>query len=1046
MFPGRMLEFRGKISGRWLFADNVANVATLRPVLQCAGWFAIAFLAGSSLLAAPARVDFNRDIRPLMGDTCFRCHGFDEKARKAKLRLDLRSEALKPASSGAIPIVPGQPEESEIIRRLFSKDADDRMPPESVHQPLSAAQKELVRRWIAEGAEYRDHWAYLPPQSVSPPRVRQSRWPRNPVDHFILARLEATKVTPAPEADKTTLIRRVSLDLTGIPPTPAEVRAFLADRSPQAYENLVDRLLASPRYGERMAQDWLDAARFADSNGYQVDRDREMWAWREWVIKAFNRNQPFNEFTIEQLAGDLLPQPTLEQRIATGFHRNHMINEEGGIIPEEFLAEYCADRVETTATVWLGQTMGCARCHDHKYDPLTQKDYYSMFAFFHNVSEKGVGTYGESIRRNTPPFQKLPAPETEAKLVTLRRELTEANGRVTNLVAGIRSADDVEWERRAQSAVVNWSAAEILAARAGTNALATPQSDGWLQAPVLKAETRKVTLTARVSGTPVTAIQVEVAPSAADTNRSDKLMFARLRLARGESPEVEKLPLVLRPTTLTGTAPGRELTGLLDEKGNTSWSVPLSGETSSIAAFELVEAARGSNAVMLKLELELAGERKYPAWRVRLRATGIATELLLTPEVSAIIGKPGAERTPEERTAVEDFRLAHAAGYREQKQRVADLTKQIDEAELSIPITLVMEEMAEPRPTFVLMRGAYDRKGDAVSANTPSRLPAFLSGQPTNRLGLARWLVAPENPLTARVTVNRLWQSVFGTGLVRTTEDFGTRGELPSHPELLDWLAVEFVRTGWDVKRLMKLFVTSATYRQDSRLTPKLQALDPDNRLLARGPRYRLPGEMIRDQALAVSGLLVEKLGGPSVKPYHPPGLYEQVVAGTGPSTYVQGPSEDLYRRSLYTYWKRSVPNPAMLIFDAPFRETCVVRRSRTTTPLQALNLLNDPTFVEAARFLAQRMLREGGDQPESRIRLGFQLATGRAPRAAELRVLIAGCERMEASFRNDRSGAESLLTVGETKADAACDPAELAAYTTVASTLLNLDETITKE
>jgi hypothetical protein len=460
----------------------------------------------------------------------------------------------------------------------------------------------------------------------------------------------------------------------------------------------------------------------------------------------------------------------------------------------------------------------------------------------------------------------------------------------------------------------------------------------------------------------------------------------------------------------------------------------------------LPEVAQGSNGVMVKLELYLAPEEMPPAWQLRLRATDLASDLLLPPDVLAIMQKPVAERTAEEKKQVDAFRLAQNPEHVALTKRSDDLKKQIDETDLSIPITLVMDELAEPRPTFVLVRGAYDKKGEPVSANTPSFLPAFPSRLSTNRLGLANWLVDPGNPLTARVAVNRLWQSVFGVGLVRTTEDFGLQGESPSHPELLDWLANEFVRAGWDIKRMMKLLVMSATYRQDSRVTAELRAIDPENRLLARGPRYRLSAEMIRDQALAVSGLLLEKLGGPSVKPYHPPGLYEQVVAGSSASTYVQDKGDNLYRRSLYTYWKRSVPNPAMLVFDAPFRETCTARRSRTTTPLQALNLLNDPTYVESSRFLAQRMMHEGGATPESRIQQGFRLATGREPRPTELGVLVSGWRSMEAGFRVDRSSAESLLTVGETKADPDLDAVELAAYATVASTLLNLDETITKE
>ena len=1058
----RFTAHRGFVLTRWAFrrgsgtvvAGGAQSSGSARPNLSSsrrAGALRSAatacFFLSFGLNTEAAKVDFNRDIRPIMTDTCFRCHGFDAKARKARLRLDLREEALKPAKSGAVPIVPGQPAKSEVVRRVFTTDEDDRMPPAEIHKVLTTDQKELFRRWIAEGAEYRDHWAFLPPAAVVPTGLKQSRWPKTPVDCFILARLEQKKLKPSREADKATIIRRVSLDLTGIPPTPVEVDSFLADHSPGAFENLVDHLLASPRYGERMAQDWLDAARFADSNGYQVDRDRETWAWREWVIKAFNRNLPFDQFTIEQLAGDLLPNPTLDQKIATGFHRNHMINEEGGIIPEEFLAEYCADRVETTATVWLGLTLGCARCHDHKYDPLTQKDFYSFFAFFHNVPESGVGTYSAPIRRNTPPFVKLPTPEIEAKLAALKQELEETNQHLTNLIATVLASSGIEWEERARAATPPWSEAETLSASGGTNSLDIKQPGGWVQVPSLKPGARTVSMTARIPKARVTALQVELSPSPDNgTNFAAKLSVAKLRLFRAESPEAEKHAVLLRPTTLTHSAPAEKLAKALDEKNETSWTVTLSADRVESGVFELPEGPQGSNSVTLKLELELAPDQTVPAWQLRLRASDIAPGLLVPPDILATLHKPAAERTDAEKKRVDDFRLVHEPEHFSLTHRLADLKKEIEEADLSIPITLVMEELAEPRPTFVLVRGAYDKKGDPVTAATPSPLPAFLSGQPTNRLGLARWLVDPRNPLTARVTVNRLWQSIFGVGLVRTAEDFGSRGELPSHPELLDWLALEFVRTGWDVKRMMKLLVTSATYRQDSRITSELQALDPENRLLARGPRYRLPAETIRDQALAVSGILVEKLGGPSVKPYHPPGLYEQVVSGTGPSTYVQGKGDELYRRSLYTYWKRSVPNPAMLVFDMPFRETCTVRRARTTTPLQALNLLNDPTYIEAARFLAQRMMRDGGTTPKSRIRHGFHLATGREPRPNELSVLVTGWRRMEASFRSNRSDAESLLIVGEMKADPALDPVELAAYSTVASTLLNLDETITKE
>ncbi len=953
---------------------------------------------------------------------------------------------MKVAKSGMVPIIPGQPEQSEVVRRLFTSEKEARMPPEEIHKELTGFQKELFQRWIAEGAEYREHWAFSAPTPPALPSVKQSEWVKTTVDRFILARLEEKKIRPARAADPATLFRRVSLDLTGIPPTPTEVDALLADRSPEAYEKLVDRLLTSPRYGERMAQDWLDAARFADSNGYQVDRDREMWAWREWAVGAFNRNLSFDQFTVEQLAGDLLPGATLDQRIATGFHRNHMVNEEGGIIAEEFLAEYCADRVETTATVWLGLTLNCARCHDHKYDPLTQKDFYSLLSFFHNVPENGVGDYSLGIRRNTPPFLRLPAPEAESKLAALNHELEQVKGRQAVAATNALSRGE-EWATRALATRVKWTevAASIPAAGEGPAQLFPPGI--WVPVPALHNEKQTVKFTANVDARRVTAVRIELEPGpGGSASTGEKVAVAELRLSRADTAESGKLSLKLIPAALDQTEPVSETGKAVDGKSDTSWKLPLGKEGAVGAVFELAESLQGASEIVFKVELDVLPAEKPPAWKLRLLTTDVDPELLLSPEMVEVVRRPLSGRTTEEQMKVDKFRLAHSPEHEAVARRVVDLKKQVDEIDLSIPITLVMSELAEPRATHVLMRGAYDRRGERVSAATPASLPPFSSDWPRNRLGLARWLVDPANPLTARVTVNRFWQAIFGIGLVRTSEDFGVQGEPPSHPELLDWLATDFIRTGWDVKRLIKLFVMSATYRQDSRSTSAARAADPENRFLARGPRYRLAAEVIRDQALAVSGLLAEKLGGPSVRPYHPPGLYEQVVAGSSASTYVQGKGAELYRRSLYTYWKRSVPNPAMLAFDAPFRETCVVRRSRTSTPLQALNLLNDPTYVEAARFLAQRMMREGGTTPESRIRHGFRLALSRFPREAELKVLVAGFRQREAGFRADPSSAASLIGVGEAAADVTWDKVKLAAYATVASTLLNLDESITKE
>ncbi len=1011
----------------------------------CTG-ISFALLFAGREASAAARIDFNRDIRPVMADTCFRCHGFDANTRKAGVRLDLRSEALKPSKSGAVPIAPGDPEKSELVRRLFSEEEGVRMPPPEIHKELTPAQKETFRRWIAEGAEYREHWAFSPPGRPELPAIDLNQWPTTAIDHFILNRLESRNIKPAPRADRTTLIRRVSLDLTGLPPTPDEVRAFFEDPSPRAYERLVDRLLASPRYGERMAQEWLDAARFADSNGYQVDRDRELWAWREWVVKALNDNMPFDKFTLEQLAGDLLPDPSIDQRIATGFHRNHMINEEGGIIAEEFLAEYCADRVETTATVWLGLTMNCARCHDHKYDPITQKDFYSLLAFFHNVPENGVGDYSANIRRNTPPFLKLPAPEAEAALARLRRELEEAQARQTAIATNALQ-DGAAWAARANAAKLQWSDADASFSVEGQGPPQFLPRGSWLTIPPIDKGEKTLNLVARLPLKSLTAARIELKTPQGESNSGESsIAIKELRLHRSAALLGSKAPLKLVPKGLAQSAPDASIAKALDGKAATSWTVSSTKEGMAAGVFEITEPVRDESGVLITLELDVTPDEKGQTWQLRLQGTDMDRDLLLTPTLAELVRKPAGERNAEEQATLDKFRLARSPAHAAIVEQVAELKKQVDAADLAIPITLVMAERPEPRPTHVLMRGAYDKPGELVGMRTPSFLQPFAPDLPKNRLGLARWILDPGNPLTARVIVNRYWQSIFGIGLVRTSEDFGVQGEPPSHPELLDWLAQEFVRTGWDVKRMIKLFVMSATYRQESRTTSAQRALDPDNRLLARGPRYRLPAEAIRDQALAVSGLLSEKLGGPSVKPYHPPGLYEQVVAGSSASTYIQGKGVDLYRRSLYTYWKRSVPNPAMLAFDAPFRETCAVRRSRTSTPLQALNLLNDPTYVESARSLAQRMMREGGKTMESRIRHGFQLVLARPPSNAELGILTAGFRRREAGFRADPSSASKMIGVGESKPDVTWDPVKLAAYATVASALLNLDETITKE
>jgi len=760
-----------------------------------------------SLALGSERVHFSRDVLPILAQNCFTCHGPDAKARKAELRLDQKATALRKSEPV---ILPGKSSGSELVHRITSQEPDEVMPPPKSGRKLSAHQIEILTRWIDQGAEWGRHWAFEPIVRPVPPGVKATSWARNPLDSFILARLESEGLKASSEAGRATLIRRLSLDLTGLPPTPEEVDAFLADPCDGAYLALVERLLASPAHGERMAMDWLDGARYADTNGYQNDFARTMWPWRDWVIASFNHNQPFDQFVIDQLAGDLIPNATIAQRIATGFNRNNRTVTEAGSIDEEWRVENAVDRAETTATVFLGLTLGCGRCHDHKYDPMTQTEFYQFFGFFNSVNEQGVYT---EQRGNVPPLVMLAKPEEERRLG--------------------------------------------------------------------------------------------------------------------------------------------------------------------------------------------------------------------------------------------DFEIAIAAAkVQKAKAQVDKLTKQQAEYQKGILSVMVMEDSAKPRSTFLLKRGRYDMPDTSrkVDPGVPACLVPLSPGLPRNRLGLARWLASAENPLAARVAVNRIWQHHFGVGLVKTAENFGIQGEPPSHPELLDWLASELIRTGWDTKALHRLIVTSATYRQSSHLTADLAARDPENRLLARGPRYRLSAEVVRDNALCVAGLLVERIGGPPVKPYQPAGLWEELAGGAGEAPYIQDKGPALYRRSLYVYRKRTVPNPGLATFDAPSREICQVKRSRTNTPLQALELLNDITYVEAARRLAQLTIARGGQTPGERIAFAFRRAVARGPSAAELAVLRNGLERYLQAFRSDRAPAGQLIHHGESEVDEKTDSAVLGAYTALSGVILNLDETISLE
>jgi hypothetical protein len=957
----------------------------------------IFYLAALSALCALAQpIEFNRDIRPILSDRCFPCHGPDAANRKTKLRFDLEPAARIPLSGGRFAIVPGSPDQSEMVRRIASDNPAVRMPPAYAgKEKLKPSEIELVRRWISQGAPWQPFWSLIPPQRPAAPPVHQAAWPRNPIDAFILNRLEREGLHPSPEADPATLIRRVTLDLTGLPPTPAEVTAFLSDSSPAAYEKVVDRLLASPRYGERMAFRWMEAARYGDTNGYQTDGPREMWRWRDWVIDAFNRNLPFSQFTIEQLAGDLLPNPTLDQLIATGFNRNHRTNGEGGIIPEEYRVEYVADRVQTTSTVWLGLTVGCARCHDHKYDPIAQKDFYRLFAWFNQIpNEQGFAwNYG-----NEDPRVKAPLPEQARHLAGLDRQIAALRN------AGVRPAP-----KPAQDSLVYHH----------------PGSEHFDGARVIESNGKVADFDYMQPFTYAAWIRPQSPGGTIISHVEDYFegMGHALYLLDGKL----RLHIHRRFTDL----------GIRVE---TTAAVPLNRRSHVLVTYDGDRKAAGVHIYIdgRPQELNVLFDQNnepihHPKTPLRIGAGGgmhfvgdiedvRVYSRALTPEEAAIVAAPLSTAqippTPEQR-------------------ELAALEAERDLFYRSIPTVMVMADGAH-RDTFLLKRGAYDSPGEKVTAGVPEVLTQLPPHQPNNRLGLARWLVDRNNPLTARVTVNRFWQTFFGIGIVKTIDDFGSQGEWPVHPELLDWLAVEFMDSGWNVKALIKTMATSATYRQSSKTTPELLQKDPDNRLLARAPRYRLGPEMIRDQALFASGLLVEKLGGPSVKPYQPPGLWQELGGGGG---YKADTGEGLYRRSLYTYWKRTVAPPFMVNFDSPNREQCTVFENRTNSPLQALDLMNDVAFLEASRKLAERMM-----DASNPVTYGYRLLLARDPSPAQLAVLRKAFDAFETTYRRDPAAAAQFLKQGDSPIRPDLNVSDLAAYSALASLILNLDETITKQ
>jgi Protein of unknown function (DUF1553)/Protein of unknown function (DUF1549)/Concanavalin A-like lectin/glucanases superfamily len=878
------------------------------------------------------------------------------------------------------------------------------------------------------------HWSFVAPTRPALATLQNVAGTRNPIDLFIRQRLEREGLTPSSEASKETLIRRLTLDLTGLPPTCREIDQFLNDRSPNACEKLVDRLLASPRYGERMAIRWLEAARYADTCGYQNDGERIMWRWRDWVIDAYNANMPFDRFTIEQIAGDMLPNATLDQSIATGFNRNHRGNGEGGIIPEEYAVEYVVDRVDTTATVWLGLTMGCARCHDHKYDPIRQKEFYQVFAYFNNVPEHGRAVkYG-----NSPPFLKTPTRDQRQKFQQLDTRIRSAHADVNSLNERLNDALR-EWERALPNERVEWEPGRKLIAKidgadldgkkfvdAGNVGEFGYDDKFTLAARIRPADVKNGAIISRMPESPeaegycVRLVNGHVRVELTKRWLDDALRVETVRtLPAGDSHHIavtcDGSRLAKGVTIYVDGMPEKQIV-LLDELNQT------------FVSKEPLRIGSGGGPDS-RFRGTIARARVYGT---DLTADEIAWLADDRPIRSASAGKRLAFFL--DTAAPSDVRSAHRRLFELQQDRRKLLE--------SFPTTMVMEEMPTPRQTYVLTRGEYDKRGERVQPGLPRSLPQLPPGVSNNRLGFAKWLVDPSNPLTARVTVNRLWQMVFGVGLVKTAEDFGIQGQRPSHPELLDWLAVEFMHSGWDVKAMLRLIVTSATYRQSSRVTPAQLAKDSENRLLSRGPRLRLSSEMLRDQALAVSGLLVERLGGPSVRPYQPAGLGKDL----GADVLAADKGEGLYRRSLYTFWKRTVAPPNMLAFDATGRELCNVREVRTNTPLQALTLLNDVTFVEASRKLAERVMKEGGNEPRERLVWMFRAVNARKPTEAELGILLGGFEDQLRNYKANADKARKLLASGDSALDAKLDATEMAAYSAIAGLILNLDEAITKE
>ena len=1271
---------------------KIAN--TTIPLMAMLVCFCLAMLVPPSASAehhetAQVNINYNLDIRPILSNNCYACHGPDAKSRQANLRIDTKAGAFSEPSGYPV-IVPGKPEESELHLRVISNDDNYRMPPADFNKTLTPEEIEAITQWIREGAKWEEHWAFTTPVRPTPPDIKNGDWVRNPIDTFILSRLEKEDLQPASEADKRTLIRRLSFDLTGLPPTREEIHQFLTDDSPDAYEKVIDAFMAKPEYGEHLARFWLDVARYGDTHGLHLDNYREMWPYRDWVIKAFNKNMPFDQFTTEQLAGDLLPEPTIEQKIATGFNRCHVTTSEGGSIDEEYYVQYAIDRADTTSTVWMGLTVGCAQCHDHKYDPITQKEFYQLYAYFNNITEKAM----DGNRKDSPPVVKLPTPEQEAELAAFDEQIAELDAQTKSPIPEI-DATQVAWENR----IPHWTTLKPTSLYSKGSATLEVLEDNSILASGTNPEQEIYEVIAEVPPGKWSAVRLEgltheslpkggvgrsdnsnvvltdfalfMAPPAenseapSETESTDTEANAETQAETGSTvdadPEAqaENTPVAeadaetqtdsdsastseesaANETESTDTddpwtriqvvhawadheqALGENnldgvVANAIDAKPETGWALDRRGENRQ--AIFLVAAPFGMEGGRLKIRLKHEYDlRQKQLGRFRLALTDVTTiypigskitsgdwhaagpftavhgnlafykvyepetkdvnigdtfevngktikwekqthwvdeqvhndivgensatylfrniasvtqqkaflyigsndalkvwmngtELLAKnvqrdaavdqeqmqvdlkpgnntlllkvvnysgpsgfyfhiesapPMVPAnivdIAGMPRGERETAQTAQIRDYYRKNITldktvnentkrAFADLRTLFADLSEvqgKWNTLDASLTTTLVMQEREEPRGAYVLARGEYEHREEQVYPQTPAVLPPIPEEAASNRLGFAKWLLLPEHPLTARVTINRFWQNVFGTGIVKTSEDFGTQGTPPVHPELLDWLATEFVASGWDVQAVLKLMLTSATYRQSAQVTLKKLERDADNALLSRGPRYRLDAEIVRDNALALSGLLHTKIGGPSVKPPQPDGLWKAVgFTGSNTDTFVKDTGADkIYRRSLYTFWKRTAPPPQMNILDAPSREACTIRRERTNTPMQALMLMNDPQFFEAARALAEHTIKDGGETPEARIAYIFEMATARLPKPKEEALLLKTFQAHYQELEADPEAAKALIAVGESTPDETLDAVEVAAWTMIANLILNLDEVLNK-